>query len=354
MRFLHIDPRHRDENGKSLLISPSYGYFPDETIDLDLVFQPAKPVRGRFVDDQGRPIQGVKVSLTNCDYLDTNGKEDNLAFREFRSAVRQAQQAMPDQLQCTSDADGRFEFKSVQQGIGCRLAMRHPEYGVWALYTATADSPPQKFAGADVVPLPIEMVRHKTRTISVQVRYADTRESVVGAHVGAYLQLGTNNDWGVCDKQGKVTFKLPPGEYTAWAHPPHGADYLSVHAPIIVRPTEQEQSAELFLDRACVLLLKASDAATGAGVEKVNFWYEDESHPGKKWFVQSNDTTNDFPVTDAQGELRALVRPGTRRYGIGLNPLPDDYRADDGDKTSGRVMTLPAGQTVTAEFLLQK
>ena len=188
----------------------------------------------------------------------------------------------------------------------------------------------------------------------MQVRYADTHEPALDALVGAYLQLGTNNAWGECDKQGQVLLKLPPGEYTAWAHPPTGADYLSVHAPIVVRPTEQQQFAELILDRACVLLLKAIDAATGAGIARANFWYEEESQPGKKWFVQSNDTTNDFPTTNAQGELRALVRPGTRRYGIGLNPLPDDYQAENGDNTSGRVLALPAGQTVIAEFLLRK
>ena len=93
MRFLNIDSRFLDANGKSTIMSPSYGFFPGEPIDLDLTLPPAWPIRGRFVDDQGRPIQGIKVTLTNCDYLDTAGKEAKESFRELptrptRSAKR--------------------------------------------------------------------------------------------------------------------------------------------------------------------------------------------------------------------------------------------------------------------------
>ena len=95
MRFLHIDPRFIDENGKSLIGSPSYGYFPGEAIDLDLAFSPAKPIRGRIVDDQGRPIRDVKVSLTDCDYCDTTGKEAKASFRELRDVVEKAGRAAP-------------------------------------------------------------------------------------------------------------------------------------------------------------------------------------------------------------------------------------------------------------------
>ena len=112
---------------------------------------------------------------------------------------------MPDQLKGVSDAEGRFELKSVPKGIVCRLAMEHPDYGTWAICTATSDSPPKEYEGTEVLPLPIEMIRRRTRSISVHVRYADTRKPAVDALVGAYLQLGTNNSWGETDKEAKLS-----------------------------------------------------------------------------------------------------------------------------------------------------
>src|SRR5207249_5621438 len=69
MRHLFIDPSFRDKNGKSLLEPPVYGYFPDEPIEQTLRFAAAKPIAGRFADDRGQPLAGVKVQVTNCDYL---------------------------------------------------------------------------------------------------------------------------------------------------------------------------------------------------------------------------------------------------------------------------------------------
>lgn len=57
---------------------------------------------------------------------------------------------------------------------------------------------------------------------------------------------------------------------------------IGMVAPIVVKPTKLEQSKELILDRAGVLLLKAIDATTGARVERVNSWYEAGSQPDKK------------------------------------------------------------------------
>ena len=107
-----------------------------------------------------------------------------------------------------------------------------------------------------------------------------------------------------------------------WSNPPKGADYLKVDSKLVVKPTDEAQLIDLVLDRACVLVLKALDAATGAGVENVAFWYETETQPGRKWSVQSSDKTNDFPTTNADGELRAIVRPGTATTGLVLIHFP--------------------------------
>ena len=71
---------------------------------------------------------GVKVQVTNCDYLDMSGKEEKQSFREFRDAVGQAVVQMPEQMQAISDDAGRFELNSIPEGIVCRL---HVASGIW-------------------------------------------------------------------------------------------------------------------------------------------------------------------------------------------------------------------------------
>jgi formylglycine-generating enzyme required for sulfatase activity len=57
--------------------------------------------------------------------------------------------------------------------------------------------------------------------------------------------------------------------------------------------------------------------------------------------------------TDSNGELRAVVDPGKRRYGVGWRPPPDGYRSLE-PKSRGRELELPAGKTVVAEFKLRR
>ena len=125
--------RQLDEKGKLLVVEPTHGYPPSDSIVQDLKFAPAKPIRGRFVDDLGQPIADVKVYVTNCDYLGATGTRRDKPYREFRDAVGQAAAQMPDQVRATSDAEGRFELASIPAGIVCRLAMSHPTYGKSAL-----------------------------------------------------------------------------------------------------------------------------------------------------------------------------------------------------------------------------
>ncbi|HTU26563.1 MAG TPA: M56 family metallopeptidase, partial [Pirellulales bacterium] len=287
MKFLFIDFGFKDANGKPLLVDPGQGFFPDDTIEQNLTFPPAKPVQGRFVDGEGKPIAGVKVVVTDCDYTAAAGHEANEAYREFGHAVQLADDAMPEQMRSVSDAEGRFELRSVPEGIVCRLSMRHPEYGTWAVYTTTGDPAAVKgndrYSDAPLVESPIEMTRRGVQNVTIEVRYADTLEPVAGAMVGAYLKLGTNNSWGETDAEGKVRLRLFPGEFTVWVHPKKGSDYLTAEAELAVGSTDAPRTLEVKLPRATVLVLKAVDAATGKGIEGVEFWYEDDEQSGKKW-----------------------------------------------------------------------
>ena len=161
--------------------------------------------------------------------------------------------------------------------------------------------------------------------------------------------------WGKSDKDGKLTLKLPPGDYQLMADPARGAAYIRTYQALVVKDAPPAQPIELSLSLGCVLVLKALDAKTGAGIPGVSFWYEKNERTGSsRWQVQSDTTYIDNPLTDDHGELRTVVDPGTRLIGVGFGPLPGDYKMAFQEERKGRQIELPAGQTVTVQFKLSK
>jgi hypothetical protein len=104
-----------------------------------------------------------------------------------------------------------------------------------------------------------------------------------------------------------------------------------------------------------VIVFKVLDADTGKGVPGSSFWCEMDSPKGGRTGVQANTTYVLDPKTNDKGELRAVVFPGKRHYGIGWNPLPDLYRAvDSADSSPGRLLDCIAGETLSVEFKVRK
>jgi len=363
MKTMFVDPRFIGPDGKTTVMEPQHGFFPGERIVLKLQFSSPKPIAGRFVDESGKPIADMKLKIESCDYTDVTGMERNESFRDF-AAIQQASSLMPDQLTATTDADGRFSFDSVPPNVVCSISARHADFGARTFNATTSEPTPAEHKGEKVLPLPISMTMARTRTIAAIVRFADTGEPAPGALLTAYKQLGVGTRArGYADKEGKVTLKLPPDEYTLSAIPPKETDYVETMSKLVVRATDDKQSLDVELDLGGVLILEAVDLATGKPIADVNFWFKDDNYPwngsgkrepGKRWFVQSNTTTNDFPKTDDKGVVRAVIYPGSRLYGVGLNPLPDGYKAQPEDQINGRTIDVPAGTTVSVPFFLEK
>jgi protocatechuate 3,4-dioxygenase beta subunit len=326
-----------------------------DKIDLDLLFEVPTWITGRFVDENGRPIPGVKLELSSCNYVTVgveNQSNDN--FREFW-AINQAREVMPELLQATTDMDGRFEFRNIPPEVMCRLHVSHPDYGRKSLYASTAKPAPATYGGGQPVePLPIQMTLHKTRTVPVQVKLSDTGLPAVGVRLSANQTRATGDGgWGTSDKDGKLTLRLPPGQYQLEGDPPKGAEYVRTIHAFQVKNEPIEQPIELLMERGCVLIFKAIDADTGRGIPDVTFWYE--KTPGSRWQVQSNPSRVDHPQTNDKGEMRVVAEPGKRRYGIGFSPMPDGYVVvDSKDWGPGRELDLLAGKTIVEEFKLRK
>jgi beta-lactamase regulating signal transducer with metallopeptidase domain len=355
MKTLCIDPRFVGADGKLDARQRETGYLPGEKIELDLTFASPRPVTGRIVDEQGRPVSKVEIDLGNCDFLNTAGKESHLNYREFWG-INQASELMPEQFSAVSDAEGKFQLPHAPPEMVVWLLLKHADYAGATLYTATSDSPPAEHDGHPVEKLPLTIKLRGVRTVPVEVTFFDTGKPAKDVSVSAYEKRasGTYAN-GKSDEMGRVTLKLPPGRYKFLGDPPQDSDYIRTMQELVVEETPASQPAALKLDSGCVIVFKATDADTGKGVPGVSFWYEMDEPKGSRTGVQANTTYISHPKTNDKGELRAVVIPGKRQYGIGWSPLPDGYRAvDPTDQSHGRELTCAAGKKVVVEFKVRK
>ena len=355
MKTLCIDPRFVGADGKLDAHQRETGYLPGEKIELDLTFAAARPLTGRVVDEQGGPVSKVEIDLGNCDFLNTAGKESHHNYREFWG-INQASELMPEQFSAVSDAEGKFQLPHVPPEMVVWLMLKHADYASATLYTATSDSPPAEHDGHPVEKLPLTIKLRGVRTIPVDVTFFDTGKPAAGVSVSAYEKRasGTYAN-GKSDEKGRVTLKLPPGRYKFLGDPPQDSDYIRTLQELVVEETPASQPAALKLDSGCVILFKAIDADTGKGLPGVSFWYEMDEPKGGRTGVQANTTYISHPKTNEKGELRAVVIPGKRHYGVGWSPLPGEYQTVDRvDQTKGRELICAAGKTVTVEFQFRR
>jgi len=329
---------------------------PGDPIEINLEFASPKKIEGRIVDEKGKPIAGVKLQIGSCDYVNTAGKEKNPADRVFWG-MNKAADVMPQEVCAVTDAKGQFEFSSVPPDVFCYLRLKHPDYADLTLYTSTAANSPEKQSqGHPVVKLPLNLTLHSVRKVRVQVRSKQDDKPLAGVRVIGSQQerAGGHSSIEVSDKEGNATLKLPPGKYRLEGYPSQETYFiLPTSEDLTVEEAPAEQSITLRQQEGCVLILKAIDADTGKGVPKIAF-YSKEGRGNTR--VRSGPFSGDAPVTNEKGELRAVVKPGEGRYGIGEYPikeLPDGYERNQED-LAGRKLVLPAGKTITETFKIRK
>jgi beta-lactamase regulating signal transducer with metallopeptidase domain/protocatechuate 3,4-dioxygenase beta subunit len=352
MRFYHPEPRPANRR----VPGEDHSLFQGEPLVMDLAFPAGATLRGRMVDEAGKPVAGVRISLVHGDYLDTQGRETHHNFREFW-CIRQAPESMTT---TRTDDDGRFRLEGLPKEVGFRVYVIHPDFAVINLHAATTDRPTDAFdyPRASLVrgtPRPpvstgdLDLTLKATRQIATRVVYADTGKAAPNVFLG--VGGGGNLAQGVSDPEGKFFMRLPPGEYSGHAYPrDKGVAYVRTRTTFTVNAEPAEQSLEVRLELGCVLILEAVDAETGRGIPGVGFMAQMDDPPNGRTSVQSTTWTVDNPRTDADGRLRAVVYPGEREYSMGNFPIPAPYRQEFQKQRA----SLPAGKTVVVRFELHK
>jgi hypothetical protein len=180
----------------------------------------AQELHGRVVDVDNRPLADVKVRLSNV--VATNG----LGYPPGGEST------------VTTDADGKFAFDALPQGIVQLACYREGYYY----------NPVLNVHDIDDSPLTLKMIRTGVVRIGVvdaqgqpiTSRFVVELEPEGGSRVGSWG--GSSNIGG----DGTVTFKgVPPGRYVVWGKPnPGRADAKTEVHPVTVTG-EDEHRIEL-------------------------------------------------------------------------------------------------------------
>ncbi|MBI3862445.1 MAG: hypothetical protein HY290_11170 [Planctomycetia bacterium] len=345
-------------------------FFPDEKIEQNLVFDRPYRITGRCVDERGRPIAGVKLTLTNC--LRIGAKPTDVQYyadlREFEWLQHHAAELIPEDVVATSDASGSFRFDSVPADKVFWLAIQHPDFMlIRSIYTvemltqtmtvATSANPSRvetPWGRFQPVPSPADITLRSVRRIMVRAVWADTNQPAAG------LELQTEDvhppkglGWGgVTDAEGKTVLRRPPGRYPLIVSPPLQSPYLRTTHEFNVDDQPREQALDLKITRGCDLVLRALDSETGKTIGGMTFLYVRDGANEK---TSEGDRSAQIPYAqffDAHRELHMTVPPGPARVRIDLGTRPDWRAADSADQSAGRPVELSAGDTQVVEFKL--
>jgi protocatechuate 3,4-dioxygenase beta subunit len=336
-----------------------------EAIELELKFPPPAALRGRLVDELGRPIPDAKVSIQYCDPIwdkeDYNGKSTQVGFSALNDP-----RSVPDEMKVRrSNADGRFVFDALPPHCRFSLAVRAPGYPRRSLWAVTQEGVSRDAVGTPIYSGDFELVLSLPREVAIQVVLSDHKLPAAGVRVIAG-RLAEGVDFGVTDADGRVTLRLPAGDCKVTLLPARGTPYLTtertVQVPASPLGTLVAAAAEVSLRPAAVAEVTVLDADTGTGVAGVDLWIETPqvlSSAGNaqrevyyfRRYDAATSTDGERPQTGEDGTMKAMFEPGRHRIGVGLQTLPAGYVPL---KRDGQEVDLQTGEATRLTFRVWK
>jgi RNA polymerase sigma factor (sigma-70 family) len=334
-------------------------FYQSEPIQVDLAFDRPATLRGRIVDDLGRPLDGVKVQvgigdavrrlrgdkIVPCTRLDATGAVPE-GRREFPSI-----ESLPEALRSTrTGPDGTYWIDGLpREARFLCLIDPGPDYEPMNPTIATTNGvlPGARALGYEAV---LDHTFLAPREVRMAVRYSDTGRPARDATVRARsdrTMLGAGSV-GAVDADGRTTLRLRPGEYEIAIEPPIDASYRPGRRSLKIGREGLAEIDDLRLEPGALVTLEAVDAKTGAGIEGVRFQYETEASR-RRDDLNSQLVVVDHPATDERGRLRAVVEPGRRRFFVAY--VPDGWKFDG---TPGAWLDLAAGRETTVRFKFAK
>jgi beta-lactamase regulating signal transducer with metallopeptidase domain/protocatechuate 3,4-dioxygenase beta subunit len=346
---------------------------------VDLEFTSAAGLKGRVIDEDNQPIDGVKISLWQADYLNGEGKALHINSRE----LRMRELPKKDEFIAHADKDGRFEIGGLPSDVCFGVAVEQSGFANTSFYAATTNRPitvhhfnqsgVTKQGEMDVeVPIPdshevrtgdLTILLHPVRNVLIDV-IDDMGRGAANVEIGTNTLLGNGpSAFGKTNRDGRVVLKLPMGQYDLTADPPRDSLYVRTRAKLDGTAGRDKEPFTIRLVRGCVVNFEAVDAESGQGVEGIGFAVDEQSAPfellqrGEKRSFLAEAIVDILARKDSDksGRARAVLPPGKFRFSatpqwLGSRDLSEEYES----ASTPSPVHLPSGETIDIKFQIKR
>ena len=341
----------------------------DKAADLTIRLVKDRPIKGRILNTEGKPLEGVQVIAASVfprapeqldEFLRAWRQEWDLAHPRFMAQALFLPKGR-GMLNTTTDKEGRFQVNGVGADRVAVLLVKGPAVTQGLLYVvnrAGFDPTPYNKAAQERDPLEgripgnvpllygpaFDYVAAATRPIEGTVREAGTGKPVAGVHI--FAGSGYNNGVSaVSDAQGRYRITgLPKAkEYSLHTQPDPKDFWLRRSVRVPDTQGSQPLKVDIELVRGVLLTGRVIDRATGRGVPAGIRYVP---LPDNKFFGKPGYDSYRFErlmnSTDSDGRFRLPVIPGTgvllvqahpkdaQLGGVAINPYRQaEFSAED-------------------------
>ncbi len=332
----------------------------DDPIELDLHFAASTTVRGRIVDDHGKPIANTKLAIWDCERIPPKGyrtKSGDRSAPEFNVMDRNEFQLLnadvPSEMRSRrTDATGRFEFTGLPAGCRFRVSVNPPGFASRGMWFATRAGLRKEYDGCRLYDglEEIEVRFAATRNVPIQVLYGDIGKPAVKA----WVELAGKNGGAATtsDAVGRAQLEVPAGQYRLHLLPAYKTPYLETESALKVDAQSPIAEHIIKLRPAAMVEIKVLDQETGRGIPNVDLWHElkgggREEYYSTSWEVATHIVHRDRERTDKNGVIREFLEPGKHRIGVALEASPKGYAPMEPD---GKEIDCQPGKPILVVF----
>jgi RNA polymerase sigma factor (sigma-70 family) len=273
--------------------------------DVDIKLKPEQAIRGRLFDLQGRPAQGVTLSVFRVQRLLRDSENSDLRRRRLEGPLYWWTRvndwpAWPKPA--TTDADGRFLIHGVGRGLEASLCVIDSRFALQRIDVATDNSPDAKS---------LTMALRPAQIITGRVICADTGKPVPRAQITvSAMNEGSNATqptYFQTDADGRFRTNPAPGDrFSVRATPPSGLPYLYASDRFEWPKGAIEHSLDLSLPRGVLIRGKVTEEGSERPVAGASVTFLAYRGGGQSSREGARTTT----LADGSFEVTGLPHPG--------------------------------------------
>ncbi|HEV3298232.1 MAG TPA: M56 family metallopeptidase [Planctomycetaceae bacterium] len=306
-------------------------FYLNESIPIDLHFQPEARLRGRITNDFGEPLPGAGIHLGVTEDVRRGdsrlrwtgmaryNETSPLAADGSCNVIYQVRELFQPFLWTRADADGRYEIRGLPRDAHLSAQIEFGKDYVphsFTLATSNGPSDSRRLITSSGYDGEFNYSFPAPREIRIHVTEGSSERPVANAVLRVQgRKISRTGATSRTDKDGNAALGLSPGTYRLMAEPAWGVPLVRQTRELTIEGPSRSYTVAMALPLAATVMLKAVEEGTGMPIEGAAAYTEVDGS-GKAVRLQSQTTFTDNPVTDAGGILRAVVPPGRRRFFI--------------------------------------